>query len=809
MLAFRALVCITLYLSSAFLFPSASVGKTTIGAADYVRATRVLDSSLRHAVKNGYVDAHWMGDEGRFWYQRQGANGPECILVNAKTGTRTIAFDNIRLSRGLTKIVAVDRSSEMISDFTKLSAVDGTLHLTLETVTGKIFECALDDYSCAPNESHRNAMDLYSPDGQSQVFLRKNNLWLRDKDGIERALTTDGEDYFAYGKLPDDSLRSLPTLRDKKPAPPVRIEWSPDGKYLFGVRRDEREILPYPYVEWVPQDGSFRPVTYFLRIALPGDAGQAREQAFVIEVYTGSKHVINLSSDLSFAESGMLAWSKDGKKAYRVAYGYGNRRMALFEVDLLNGQTRTVVDDVATTTVIPNNLIYSASNIRVLLDTNEVIWFSERDGWGHLYLYDLRDGHFKRTLTSGAWLVRDLIHVDPHSRHIWFTATGREPGRDLYYRQLYRGSLDGGKLSLLTPENAEHQIESPLPATIAPVELTGTAFSPDGQYFVDTYSTVSTPPKTLLRSATDGRVIMTLEEADASEVAASGWSAPLRFSAKSADGVTDLYGVIYLPPNFERSQNYPVIDAFYGGPQWLNAPRSYSEAVSAFNPISRASLAQLGFIVTTIDARGTRGRSKTFADIGYGNFADPQIEDHIAVIRQLAERYGGFDLDRVGVYGHSFGGYTSARAILKHPEFYKVAVSSAGPHNYQGFYEGLEALIGLPDYGGGVRIRPTPQSVPENYKIMDNSTLASNLRGKLMLTYGDMDENALPAVTFQLIDALEKANKSFDLVYLPNRTHGYFRADRYYTRRMWDYFVEHLLGLRPPEDFALDSKTSD
>jgi dipeptidyl aminopeptidase/acylaminoacyl peptidase len=336
----------------------------------------------------------------------------------------------------------------------------------------------------------------------------------------------------------------------------------------------------------------------------------------------------------------------------------------------------------------------------------------------------------------------------------------------------------------------------------------GAAFSPDGRWFVDTYSTVSTPPVTVLRSADDGRVVIKLEDADVTAVQAAGWRAPQRVAAKAADGKTDLYATIYFPPGFSRERAYPVIDAFYGGPQMMNAPRSYAEAVRTFNPVSRASLAELGFVVVTIDARGTRGRSKAFADIGYGNFADPQIDDHIAVIRQLAERYGGFDLDRVGVYGHSFGGYTSARAILAHPEFYKVAASSAGPHNYQGFYDGLAGLVGVPDYGDGARVRPTPQSVPKNFAAMDNATLAPNLRGHLLLAYGEMDENALPSVTLQLADALIKANKSFDLLYLPNRTHDFFRTDRYYMRRLWDHFVEHLAGATPPQNYDLSREAA-
>jgi dipeptidyl aminopeptidase/acylaminoacyl peptidase len=316
---------------------------------------------------------------------------------------------------------------------------------------------------------------------------------------------------------------------------------------------------------------------------------------------------------------------------------------------------------------------------------------------------------------------------------------------------------------------------------------------------------VDTPPISVLRSARDGRVIATLEQADAGAVYAAGWRPPLRTHVKAADGKTDIYGVIYFPPDYHKDGQYPVIDAFYGGPQLINAPRDFNDAVHSFNPVSRSSLAQLGFIVVTFDARGTPGRSKAYHDVGYGDFADPQIEDQVAAIKQLAQRYGGFDLGHVGVYGHSFGGYTSTRAILSHPEFFKVAVSSAGPQNWQGFGQDLQSAIGIPVYSDGSRFRPTPTAIPEVYKELDNATLAGNLRGHLMLVYGDMDENAFPAVTLQLADALEKANKTFDLLYLPNRTHSYFRTDAYYTRRMWDYFVSNLALRQPPENYALKS----
>jgi dipeptidyl aminopeptidase/acylaminoacyl peptidase len=781
-------------------FAGAAGAAPALTAADYARAEKVLDSSLAGAVRNGRVAAHWIGDEDRFWYRRDGADGVEYALIDATAATRSTLYDRARLTAALAETPLRGISPPL----ERVERVDGRLHATFAAAGGVVATCDLERYTCKTAPQQAPATDaLASPDGDTEAFARDNNLWLRRRGGgDERALTRDGAAWFAYGKLPDASLAAIPQRRAPRALPPIGVAWSRNGRFLFGTRVDERAVATYPFVESVPQDGSFRPIVYDLRLPLLGDAAQPKIEAFVVDVQTGVKRTLDIGDGATFDADAAFAWSADGGTAWVLVGGKDARRLSLAQIDLAAGSVRHVVDESGKTSVMPNNLLYSAPAVRVLRDTREAVWFSERSGWGHLYLYDLAKGKKKRALTEGDWLVRDLVHVDGKRRIAWFTASGREPGRDPYYRHLYRVSLDGGRPVLLTPENAEHEIDSPLATMVGPAPE-GAAFSPNARWFVDTYSTVSTPPVTVLRRADDGRVVMKLEDADVSRVTASGWRPPERVAAKSVDGKTDLYATIYFPPGFTREKKYPVIDAFYGGPQMMNAPRSYAEAVRTFNPVSRASLAELGFVVVTIDARGTRGRSKAFADIGYGNFADPQIDDHVAVLGQLAQRYGGFDLDRVGVYGHSFGGYTSARAILARPEFYKVAASSAGPHNYQGFYDGLAGLLDVPDYGDGVRVRPTPQSIPANFKAMDNATLAPNLRGHLLLAYGEMDENALPSVTLQLADALIRANKTFDLVYLPNRTHDFFRTDRYYLRRVWDHFVEHLAGATPPANFDL------
>lgn len=746
-------------LAAAMVFALPATGKqVVVTAADYQRAEKVLDYNLKHALLNAKVVPHWIGGTDVFWYRRETWTGADYWRVDSATGAKT--------------------------------------QLSAEPVTAVA--------ATAPDKTPPGW--LLSPDKTRAVFARGNDLWLHDvASGRETQLTHDGAEHYAYGKLFDGSLVSVPALRNPADAPPQNIGWLPDSRTIVGVRIDERAVADYSFLESVPQDGSFRPKLYNLRIPFPGDRGQYAFENFAIDAASGEKHALNLPD--GWLASGLaFAVSADGRTIFATASSNNQHAAAVFAIDLKSGASRKIASEEAATGV-PGNfnvLAYNAPNIHVLGGGKELVFFSQADGWGHLYLYDVASGTLKRQITSGAWLVRDLVRVDEAKRLVYFTATAREGG-DPYLRRFYVASLDGGAPKLLTPEVSDHDvIDPPVDGFDDPGTAETAPLSPSGKYFVDSYSTVDTPGVSVLRSSEDGHVIAKLEDTDASVALAAGWHAPVRVSMKAADGVTDIWGVVYFPPGFDKKRKYPVIDAVYGGPQIYNVPTQFSHAVSeSLNPVLRSSLAQLGFIVLTIDGRGTPGRSKAFHDVGYGNFADPQIADHIAGIKQLAQRFGGFDLDRVGVYGHSFGGYVSARAILSHPEFYKVAVSSAGPHDWEGFYRVMDEFLGEPVYADGSHIRPTPQTKPSNYAAIDNVSLAPNLRGHLMLVYGDMDENALPDVTLQLADALIKANKGFDMLYLPNRVHGFFRTEPYYVRRNWDYFVQYLLGAVPPENYVV------
>jgi dipeptidyl aminopeptidase/acylaminoacyl peptidase len=354
---------------------------------------------------------------------------------------------------------------------------------------------------------------------------------------------------------------------------------------------------------------------------------------------------------------------------------------------------------------------------------------------------------------------------------------------------------------LLTPEQGDHEISQPLDAAFAAALGGGAsvlAVAPNGRFFVDTWSTVDKPPVSVLRT-TEGKLIATLEQADASALYATGWQPPEPFVAKAADGITDLYGLLYRPTNFDSNARYPVIEHLYGGPQMAITARTFMQAV--MDPKYVNAEKELGFVMVVMDVRGTIKRSKSFGNHLYQNYGDYMIDDHVAVLTQLAKRHPFMDLDRVGVEGHSFGGYGAAHAMLMRPDFYKVGVASAGSHNYQGMYP--ISYLGAPVYSDGQSINPTGREVPENYRSADNGALAERLRGKLMIVYGDLDENAYPAVTLQFAAAMIKANKSFDLLYLPGRTHDFARTDFYFIRRKWDYFVEHLLKATPPDNYEI------
>jgi dipeptidyl aminopeptidase/acylaminoacyl peptidase len=413
---------------------------------------------------------------------------------------------------------------------------------------------------------------------------------------------------------------------------------------------------------------------------------------------------------------------------------------------------------------------FNKVNWHVFPEIGEVVWYSQRDDWGHLYLYDLATGRLKRQMTSGSWNVLQVLRVDEENRRIYFTGAGREPG-DPYFQYFYSVHMDSGDVRLLTPDSATHTI----------------SLSPVGDHFVDSWSTPLIPPKTVLRDL-DGDVVVELEEADISQLVEAGWQEPIPFVVKARDGETDLYGIMYRPSDFDPTKKDPVVNYRYPGPQTGSVG---SRAFSASRR-SHQALAELGFVVVTLDAMGTPMRSKSFHAAYYGNMGDNGLPDQVGGIRQLGDRYPWMDLDRVGIWGHSGGGFASTAGILRYPDFYKVAVSQAGNHDNRNYEDDWgEKWQGLLEtYADGTT----------NYDNQANQLVAGNLKGKLLLAHGTLDSNVPPYNTLVVVDALIEANKDFDLIMMTNRRHG-FGNEPYMMRRRWDYFVQHLLGAEPPKEF--------
>jgi dipeptidyl aminopeptidase/acylaminoacyl peptidase len=438
--------------------------------------------------------------------------------------------------------------------------------------------------------------------------------------------------------------------------------------------------------------------------------------------------------------------------------------VAISAVEPKGGQPRTITRDSFPTWV-------EARDFRVVNGGEDILWVSERDGWAHIYRFG-SDGRLKNQVESGPYAVESIAMVDSVAKTIYFTAKGKESGIP-YYACLYRINFDGSGLTLLTPEHGNHQV------TVVP----------KANYFVDTYGPANGPPVTVLRSGVTGKVLMELARGDTKLLESVGWTQAEVFHVKARDGVTDLWGLMYKPSLFDSTKVYPIIDHIYPGPQTGSVRRGWSFSA----PDEPRALAELGFIVIQVDHFGTPGRSKAFHDFYFGNMGDNGIPDHIVAIRQLAARHRWIDINRVGIYGHSGGGFASTDAILRHPDFYKVAVSSAGNHDQRtyGTFWG-EKYQGL--------LTKDPQTGKDNYEASANYTLAGNLKGKLLLMHGDMDNNVHPANTLRVVDALIKANKDFDMIIFPDAGHG---LPSYAIRKRWDYFVEHLLGVKPPQEYKM------
>jgi dipeptidyl aminopeptidase/acylaminoacyl peptidase len=469
-----------------------------------------------------------------------------------------------------------------------------------------------------------------------------------------------------------------------------------------------------------------------------------------------------------------VQWAPDGKTLAFASTSRNHRETWLRIADVETGAVRTVFDEKVKTWFESGN---GAVNWRYLPASNEILWFSERNNWGNLYLYDAASGNLKHAVTTGEGNVTEVLRVDPQARTVWFRGVGREAGRNPYYQHFYKASLDGGAPVLLTPEDADHKVE----------------LSSGGTYFVDTYSTIDTAPVTLLRKASDGSLVREVARGDISRLLATGWVAPQPFTIKARDGRTDLYGLMFKPSDFDPARKYPIINYIYPGPQ-VGSVRSRSFLASHGD---NQALAELGFIVVAIDGMGTPWRSKAFHDAYFGDIGDNTLPDQVTGMQQLAKRFAWIDLGRAGIWGHSGGGNATAGAMFRYPDFFKVGIAESGNHDNRSYEDDwAEKWQGLP---------VVAKDGSSNYDDQANQNHAGKLKGHLLLIHGLMDDNVPPTNTLLVVQALVDANKDFDLLLLPDARHGYGsgKTGMYVVRRRWDYFVRHLLGVEPPAGYEV------
>jgi dipeptidyl aminopeptidase/acylaminoacyl peptidase len=782
-----------------------AVGGAPLDPGRYERAAARLPGALSGAILNAQVVPHWRaGERERFTYRRELADGrAEFVAVDAASGGRTPAFDATIVAAGLSAVTGTTVAPDRLP-FTDYEEVDGAILVGVGT---KSYACRLDRPDCRERGVPvPDRLAVPSPDGRWLAYTEAGNLWLRSADGATRfALTEDGEPHRRYASDPDALRQVLSSGPFRTPAgltsrsvagPPVpdlppAVVWSPDSRRLFAQRIDERSVREVSITQSAPTDGAVHPVTFTWRSARPDDPALPMAESFVFDV--GTRRAVRVALDAvptpfaSAARLGEVAWSADGRRLALVTRTRYAKSMALHLVDAGTGAVATPVEETAETFVEPAAL--GDRPIARVLDNGDVVWFSERTGHGHLYLHDGRTGRLRRALTEGDWDVRELISVDERAGSLLIAAVGREPG-DPYHRRVYRVSLAGGAPRLLTREDADHEVlNAQRPRVPFGYYLPqGQGVSPSGRYFVDTYSRVDLPETTVLRRA-DGSIVATVEVADTRGLAARGITRlPERFRALAADGRTPLYGVIWRPSDYDPNRRYPLLDSIYPGPQQRRAPVRFSAAV--LDSMGALAYAELGMVVVALDGRGTPGRSKAFLDESYGRLDDPGcLDDHVAVLTELARRDPAIDVARVGIAGTSGGGYATAHAMFTKADFYKVGVSDAGNHDQR-----LYIAVWGETYNGPPR--------PGLYDRASNAALAAGLTGHLLLLHGDMDANVLPAHTLQVVDALERANKTFELVLVPNVGHTTILAPGYGLRRAWDFLVRHLVGAEPPADWA-------
>ncbi len=732
-----------------------------VKTSDYERAAKVGKDFAELAV-NIPEPPFWIEGGDAFVYRKSVEGGHEFVLVNAEDQTRQAPFDPAKLAAALTKASGTEYKP-LALPFPRFRFVEkrGAVEFLLQNarwhcdLTSYICSKAStlqpgddeydsdDDYDDTPRALNGDAHTVPSPDGKWDAYVLNYNVAVRAKGSTQPiVLSTDGSEGNYYA--------------------PKTIVWSPDSKHFVAYR-----ILPghrrvIHYIESSPAN-QLQPDYPSMVYPKAGDV-LAVEQPVLFDVAAKSEIIVsNETFPNAFGISDPVWW-KDSR-GFTFEYNQrGHQVYRVVEVDAATGKAHSLISEESNTFIDYRPLVmnqYDTGKVyrHDVADGKEIVWMSERDGWAHLYLLDGKTGQVKNQITRGEWVVRAVNRVDDEKRQIWFEASGMRPGEDPYFVHAYRINFDGTGLTPLAEGDGNHHLE----------------YSEDGKYYVDIWSRIDMPPTMALYRVQDNQQLMVLEKGDIHKLIEAGWHPPEVFVAKGRDHKTDIWGVIYKPANFDPKKKYPVIEDIYAGPQGSFVPKTFTTRTER--------LTELGFVVVQMDGMGTNNRSKIFHDVAWHNLKDAGFPDRILWHKAAAAKYPWYDISRVGIFGTSAGGQSAMGALLFHPEFYKVAVSNSGCHdNRMDKIWWNEQWMGWP--------------VGPQYSESSNVDNAYRLQGKLMLVVGEMDKNVDPASTFQVADRLIKANKDFDLFYVPGGGHG--AGGEYGQRKLEDFFVHNLIGQETP-----------
>ena len=777
--------------------------------SNYQLAARFSPTRLSKMLYSTAVDPHWLKNSARFWYQYETSEGKKWYIVDPAKASKQQLFDNARLAAAITRIVKDPFDAQHLP-IENLKFIKDEQSIQFE-IKSSIEEEKKDTASKKPGATIRERKIFYfeynllngqltelkdykkplarpawgsiSPDSQRVVFARRFNLyWMNradyekakknenDSTIVEHQLTTDGVENFAFGSTANEN--NVDKLKNADKRKPAFVYWSPDSKKFALMRTDQRKVKDLWVINNIAEP---RPTLETYKYHMPGEAEAAVEHIYLFNIESGTNSRLNTTA---FRDQNMSVyaapplpssrdddyrstrWLGDSEKFYMTRTSRDLKRIDVCVVDIKTGTIRPIIEERLNTYV-------ESRRVGIVNGGRELIQWSERDGWAHLYLYD-GEGQLKHQITSGAFHVEDIEAIDEKKRVVYFTANAGVEGEDPYFLHLYRINFDGSGLKLLNPGNFDH----------------AASVGDNKQFFVNNFSRVNIAPKAALFN-TEGKKIMDLETADLSRLFEAGYKFPEPFKVKADDGLTDLYGVMYKPFDFDSTKQYPVIAYVYPGPQTEAVNKAFGRGMDRTD-----RLAQFGFIVVTVGNRGGHpGRSKWYHNYGYGNLRDYGLADKKAAIEQLGDRYKFIDLSRVGIHGHSGGGFMSTAAMLVYPDFFKVAVSSSGNHENNIYnrwwsekHHGVKETVG--EKGDTSFL----------YDIEKNSELAKNLKGRLMLVTGDIDNNVHPANTIRMANALIQANKRFDFVLMPGQRHSYGTMSEYFFWMLGDYYSKYLLG---------------